>query len=439
MFCWNCGSKNSDTNKFCGECGRKLARAADTFDNTPPPVRRPTSPPVAHMPERRTPRLTPETTGPQPTPPLPLRDPVAPPRVEPVRTPPTRMERSEPTAPPATFAAPPPTKSVSPVTPANPISEEPRVIHERPVLTTAVKVEQPRTLSSMETVDEPRLKPMVLAPSSERNRIYGPSILGIGGHDERSSDSSAEYLLDDEQPVERSTWRAWALLAVLLVFAFLAYKQFGHGTNVKELFAQAVPSQKAQEPVVSATDSSDSSKGSESASADKKNDPASAPIETAKAEPMQKPENDATAVAHEPDGEKGRDTREEEGKPAQEIENSAPKPSASESKSAPASEKPDVATVELAQKYIQGRGVPQDCNRGFSLLRSAVERPNPRAHIQLGALYASGTCVDQDRAMAYHHFAQAQSLDPRNTWIERNLNALWKEMTPAERQRAERQ
>lgn len=459
MFCWNCGTKNADLNKFCGECGRRLARATDAVDTTEPP--RPARP-VSQMPERRPvePLIERKATGPQPTrpmTPMPTRPeaPVVPPvnapsnletpgtyrppvspdvpkRTEPIPPAPTRMERTEPTAPPVTFAAPPPP------TPVNPVAEEPRVVRERPIPVTPVKIEQPRTLSAMSVESANVRKDMVLTPTNEKTRIYGPSILGIGG-DDSSNSESADYLLDDyEQPAERSTWRAWALLAVLALFGFLAYKQFGQGKNVKELFAQAMPNQTAaKEPVVSETDNTtDATKPTDEATAAKDT------TTTAKAEPMQKPEGDdvktseadekaEAAADKEPDGEKGRNTREEEGKPAQAIDNTAPKPSAAE--------KPDVATVELAQKYIQGRGVPQDCNRGFELLRRATERPNSRAHIQLGALYASGTCVEQDRALAYKHFAQAQSLDPSNTWIERNLNALWKDMTAAERQRAERE
>ena len=322
----------------------------------------------------------------------------------------------------------------------NPVAEEPRVVRERPV------VVEPRTLSSMEVEKPAANAPFVLTPTNERTRIYGPSILGIGGGDDAPS-SDSDYLLDDE-PVERSTWRGWALLAVLLVFAFLAYKQFGQGKSVKELFAQAIPQQqqKTQEPVVSETNNTANANKPADANASQTGD--SAKTETAKNEPMQKPENDAAVgIPHEPNGDKDHETRASEGKPAQEIDDapeaSEEKPSAKKetAKSAakePPAEKPDLATVELAQKYIQGRGVPQDCNRGFQLLRSATEKPNPRAHIQLGALYASGTCVEQDRAQAYHHFAAAQSLDPKNTWIERNLNALWREMTPAERERAQR-
>jgi TPR repeat protein len=97
------------------------------------------------------------------------------------------------------------------------------------------------------------------------------------------------------------------------------------------------------------------------------------------------------------------------------------------------------AQVELAQRYLHGRGVVQDCARGMSLLRSAAAKASTKARIQLGALYATGHCVTQDRATAYRWFAQAQELEPENSYVNRNMNSLWAGMTSAERRRAEAQ
>ena len=43
----------------------------------------------------------------------------------------------------------------------------------------------------------------------------------------------------------------------------------------------------------------------------------------------------------------------------------------------------------------------------------------------MAALYASGHCVNQDRAQAYKWFAKAHTEDPNNMWIERNLMWFW--------------
>ena len=71
--------------------------------------------------------------------------------------------------------------------------------------------------------------------------------------------------------------------------------------------------------------------------------------------------------------------------------------------------------------------------RGLMYLKAATEENDPRAAVQMAALYASGHCVEQDRVKAYQWFSSAHELDPNNTWIEKNLNQLWARMTPEER------
>ncbi|HUQ49244.1 MAG TPA: hypothetical protein VM056_00880, partial [Terriglobales bacterium] len=121
-----------------------------------------------------------------------------------------------------------------------------------------------------------------------------------------------------------------------------------------------------------------------------------------------------------------------------EADNSKPESKAATKAAAAAAPVYDNSAVDLAQKYLQGRGVAQDCNRGVSLLKSSAAQPNPAAQIKLGALYASGYCVTQDRAEAYRWFAEAKQLQPGNQWIERNLNSLWSDMSASERARAQR-
>jgi TPR repeat protein len=73
----------------------------------------------------------------------------------------------------------------------------------------------------------------------------------------------------------------------------------------------------------------------------------------------------------------------------------------------------------------------------MSLLRSAAGKASTKARIQLGALYATGQCVTQDNAAAYRWFAQAQELEPANSYVNRNMNLLWAKMSADERRRAE--
>jgi TPR repeat protein len=108
----------------------------------------------------------------------------------------------------------------------------------------------------------------------------------------------------------------------------------------------------------------------------------------------------------------------------------APKPSAA---SRPA------ATYDLvteAQKYLYGRGSPQDCERGLRLLRPAANQANPKAMIEMGALYSAGLCTPHDLPTAYRWFALALRKDPENTAVQADLRKLWGEMTQPERQLA---
>jgi hypothetical protein len=108
----------------------------------------------------------------------------------------------------------------------------------------------------------------------------------------------------------------------------------------------------------------------------------------------------------------------------------APKPSAA---SRPVAAYDPVAE---AQKYIYGRGAPQDCDRGLRLLRPAANQAQPKAMIEMGALYSAGLCTPHDLPTAYRWFAMALRKDPENTAVQADLQKLWGEMTQPERQLA---
>jgi zinc-ribbon domain len=92
--------------------------------------------------------------------------------------------------------------------------------------------------------------------------------------------------------------------------------------------------------------------------------------------------------------------------------------------------------VSEAQKYIYGRGVGQDCDRGMRLLKPAADQANPRAMIEMGALYSAGLCTPHDLPTAYRWFALALRKDPNNQSVQTDLEKLWGEMTQPERQLA---
>lgn len=77
----------------------------------------------------------------------------------------------------------------------------------------------------------------------------------------------------------------------------------------------------------------------------------------------------------------------------------------------------------LAQKYLQGRGVRQNCEQGLIYLR-AVQPMSAKVRSQFGALYATGHCVPEDRVEAYRWFTSALALDPNNVWLKRQRDTL---------------
>jgi hypothetical protein len=92
--------------------------------------------------------------------------------------------------------------------------------------------------------------------------------------------------------------------------------------------------------------------------------------------------------------------------------------------------------VRLAENYIQGRGVPRNCDEALGILRTASNQGNARAEIKLGALYATGNCVSMDRVEAYHHFSRAMRTQPNNAWLDQSRSMLWSNMDASERKQA---
>lgn len=94
------------------------------------------------------------------------------------------------------------------------------------------------------------------------------------------------------------------------------------------------------------------------------------------------------------------------------------------------------ASVKLAELYITGRGVEKSCDQAMVLLRSASAHSSSRARGKLGAMYATGECVPQDRVQAYHWMSMALQANPNSDWTARYRDNLWNQMTAAEKMRA---
>jgi TPR repeat protein len=94
-----------------------------------------------------------------------------------------------------------------------------------------------------------------------------------------------------------------------------------------------------------------------------------------------------------------------------------------------------VDSVTDGERYIYGRGVAQDCDRGLRILKPAAES-NARAMTSMGVMYSTGTCTPRDLPTAYRWFALALHKEPDNQALQQDLQKLWGQMTQPERQLA---
>jgi cytoskeletal protein RodZ len=283
------------------------------------------------------------------------------------------------------------------------------------------------------------------ADRAERTGIQGPSFLGLS--DEPEDDTS--YLLEDENS-SRSGLRKLVLLVILAAIIGLIFVQYRSSLRANPKAEPSHSSPQGQNPAGPATAATQQQTQSA--------------LSSAPARPVTPP--NAEAVAQElgpPAPESGNDpaprtaaTR--EGPPAaldpasvsEESPSDPPDvaekhdaPAAAEKAAAekaldapvPAEQKPSTMLVR-AQQFLRGRGVEQNCEQGLLYLRAAAQKNEPAAAVQMGALYASGHCVHQDRVMAYRWFNSAHELEPANQWILRNMDLLWGQMTEQERRLA---
>jgi hypothetical protein len=268
------------------------------------------------------------------------------------------------------------------------------------------------------------------------SQISGPSFLGLGSQPE----GGGEYLLEDEP--SRGGLRKLVLLVILAAIIGLVFVQWRSNfrANPKPAPAKAEPASppgaqsnsqpaapaSADQPAQAATVKDASQK--DAASKEDGKSSASAP-DGAKPQAESTIVPNANAAATEP---ASADDKADDKKVADSA-STKPSPDPKAPEDARLSDRKPSAALLRAQQYLQGRGVPQNCEQGMIYLRAAAEKNDPGAAIQMAALYSSGHCVKQDRVMAYRWFNSAHELEPANTWIQRNMDQLWAQMTSQER------
>jgi hypothetical protein len=112
----------------------------------------------------------------------------------------------------------------------------------------------------------------------------------------------------------------------------------------------------------------------------------------------------------------------------------------------PARPSPDVAAAggngdaefKRGEAYLYGRGVAENCAQAIKNLKDASAKQNAKARSTFGTMYATGHCVTRNLPTSYAWFALALRADPNNQILEKDLTAVWNQMTPPERQIAAR-
>jgi len=96
------------------------------------------------------------------------------------------------------------------------------------------------------------------------------------------------------------------------------------------------------------------------------------------------------------------------------------------------------ADFRRGEAFLYGRGASQNCSEAVRNLKAASAKANAKARSAFGTMYATGHCVPRDLPTSYLWFALALRVDPNNQILEKDLNAIWNQMTPPERQMATR-
>jgi hypothetical protein len=311
-------------------------------------------------------------------------------------------------------------------------------------------------------------KPVAAATQSDASPLSGPLFLGLaeGGNENHN----ASYLLDDE---EASSHRGRYLLIMLFIGALavagwhwredlaalaarLTNGQANTAANVPGSTAQpsssteASPAPPTNPPQV--TPSSAVTGPTSTTAPAGANSSTTAPPSTSaqKSAPEANDQNSAVAT---PQASQPVQSDQGEGSPpsnaAAKSETSAPENPPVQRASVTTAKTTKEAKTSIAEgagdslelegeKYLYGNGVPQNCSRAQKSLLAAAQRSNAKAQNVLGTMYATGHCVGRDLPLAYHWFAKSLHQEPSNTRIEQDLQAIWNQMTPEERQLAMR-
>lgn len=285
-----------------------------------------------------------------------------------------------------------------------------------------------------------RPAPAQRSAPAKRSAIAGPSFLGLND----DPPGSGDYLLEEE----KSSGSVGRILVFVVIAAALGFAAFHWRSNIRGLLKLDGPSKAV--PVATPAEEQkpkpETSPAPETAATPSVPEPSPSPAASRNDKTGQdEPDTTKSSAAVTTDSPADKN-KTDDASPRPANKNKTEDASSSATKSTAKKDKPreepslqPSPALLKAQDYLQGRnGVQQNCEQGLTYLRAAVQRSEPAAAMQMGELYASGHCVQQDRVTAYRWMNSAREKAPGNTAIQTTLDTLWGRMTPQERKEAGR-
>jgi hypothetical protein len=272
----------------------------------------------------------------------------------------------------------------------------------------------------------------------------GPSFLGLGQsapsgpsldtlRDKAFSGSTPTFVYEDPRPGRGRTLLLLFILAILVAGVWARYHYLGFGGRT----AKPQPTQTGEKPAATPSDQQkQTTEASNVPPAQPATPPAAAPEKplenTAKiAESTPKEEVASAKPAVQPTAPPAKQTAKSNVRPA--TQNKSAKPVAVAQTAADAA---GAAAFRKGDAYLYGRGVAENCDEAIKNLKAASASGNAKARSAFGTMYATGHCVPRDLPTSYSWFALALRADPNNQILEKDLTAVWNQMTPPERQLA---
>ena len=277
--------------------------------------------------------------------------------------------------------------------------------------------------------------PVRPAPKDD-DKVHGPSFLGL------SEDPKVEfnYLYEDE-PTRSHAGLIAVLLLLIGASGFLGWQWRHNGFPFNRLSAGSSSGQPASPAPDKTADKPMTGAGDVPAAAPDQKTQTDSSRKSAET-PAQEGQSTA-AVPKTPPAAATEKTEKAEATPPPSVPAKSRSAKQASARTKSASVEPAVlptspdGDLELAgERYLYGTGLPKNCARAESNLRTAATHGNPKAQTVLGTMYATGHCVGRDLPTAYRWFARALHQQPQNSRISADLQVLWRQMTPQEKQLA---